>query len=168
MKYEFFLRYRLTETDLSDDELLERLGGAGCTDALVGIGAAGRLALDFSRSSRSARQSIESALKDVRRALPRAQLVEAGPDFVGLTEVANSVGVSRQNLRKLMMTHHDSFPIPIHEGQSSIWHLHDLLQWFRQRQMYQISEDAIETSKTAMKVNEELFQKSVMSCHLIF
>lgn len=164
MKYEFFLRYRLVHTDHSDDELLEKLGQAGCTDALVGIGAAGRLALDFSRKSPSARQAIESALKDVRRALPGAQLVEAGPDFVGLTEVASRVGVSRQNLRKLMMTHHDSFPIPIHEGKSSIWHLHDLLQWFRKRQMYQISEDAIETSKTVMQVNAELFQKSAISC----
>jgi hypothetical protein len=40
-----------------------------------------------------------------RKRDPGAELVEASPDFVGLTDVADLVGCSRQNIRKLMLTH---------------------------------------------------------------
>lgn len=153
MNYEFFLRYRLRGPSLTHNDLLERLGEAGCTDALVGLGAASRLVLEFNRKSRSARQAIQSAVKNVQRALPDAELIEVGPDFVGLTEVASNVGVSRQNLRKLMVTHNDSFPLPVHEGNASIWHFHDLLLWFRQRKLYEIEDEEIEIAKIAMQVN---------------
>jgi hypothetical protein len=43
------------------------------------------------------------ASSDVRAALPEAILIEAAPDYVGLSDVADSVGVTRQNLRKLML-----------------------------------------------------------------
>ncbi len=71
---------------------------AGCDDALVGVGQPGRIALDFTREARSASEAVLSAIKDVQRAIPGARLIEAGPDYVGLTEVAEMVGVTRQNI----------------------------------------------------------------------
>lgn len=38
MEYTFTLKYQLTEDDSDPDGLVERLGEAGCDDALVGIG----------------------------------------------------------------------------------------------------------------------------------
>jgi predicted DNA-binding transcriptional regulator AlpA len=37
-------------------------------------------------------------------------------------------GMSRQNLRKLMINY-STFPIPVHEGSAAIWHLADVLGW---------------------------------------
>ena len=40
-EYSFILRYRLSAEDRDADALVERLGEAGCTDALVGVGLVG-------------------------------------------------------------------------------------------------------------------------------
>jgi hypothetical protein len=94
-EYTFTLKYRLPEDERDTDALVERLGEAGCTDALVGIGSPGRLALEFTRGAASAMEAVRSALSDVKTAVPSAILVEAQPDLVGLTDVADLVGVSR-------------------------------------------------------------------------
>jgi hypothetical protein len=38
-------------------------------------------------------------------AIPGAMLAEAAPDFVGLTDVAELTGMSRQNMRKTLARH---------------------------------------------------------------
>jgi hypothetical protein len=76
MEYEFTLRYQLPTAEASADQLVERLGEAGCSDALVGVGRPGRIALDFTRDAVSAHVAITSALADVKRAIPEARLVE--------------------------------------------------------------------------------------------
>ena len=108
MEYIFTLKYQLG-SDVEDmDAVIERLGEAGC-DALAGIGLPGRLALEFTREAPSAEAAVGSALDDVRRALPDARLIEAAPDLVGLTDVAEIAGVSRQAMRKLMLAYPGSF-----------------------------------------------------------
>ncbi|WDY59010.1 helix-turn-helix transcriptional regulator [Pseudomonas sp. PSKL.D1] len=152
MEYEFTLKYQLAEGE-DADALLERLAEAGCDDALVGIGQPGRLALAFVRESSSAKEAIASALNDVRQAVPGARLIEATPDLVGLTDVAELVGVSRQNMRKLMLAHMHSFPAPIHEGSTSLWHLAEVLAWLQARGSYAIGEQIVELAREAMTVN---------------
>ncbi|MDA8383730.1 MAG: transcriptional regulator, partial [Betaproteobacteria bacterium] len=131
MEYTFTLKYQLADDDRDPDALVERLGEAGCDDALVGIGQPGRIALEFTREADSADAAVRSALAAVRSAVPSARLIEVAPDLVGLTDVADIVGVSRQNMRKLMLTHPGSFPAPVHEGSASIWHLADVLTWLQ-------------------------------------
>src|SRR5690349_20998174 len=104
MQFTFKLKYQLPDDDASPDELVERLGEARCDDALVGIGQAGRIALEFTRDADSAFSALTSAIADVKRAIPLAKLIEAGPDLVGLTDIADIVGVTRQNMRKLAIT----------------------------------------------------------------
>ena len=123
MEYVFALKYQLADDDRDLDAWVERLAEAGCDDAMVGVGQPGRLALEFTREAESADAAMYSALADVRRAAPSAKLIEAAPDWVGLTEVAEIVNMSRQNIRKLMLSHPDSFPTPVHQGvrRSGIW-----------------------------------------------
>lgn len=152
MKYEFTLTYKLDPADSDLDDLIERLGEARCTDALVGMGLAGHLCLDFTRNSTSAEQAMLSAISDVNRAIPSAKLVEAGPDFVGLTDAADLVGVTRQNLRKLMVMHWAAFPSPVHAGSTSIWHLALVLQFLEARR-YKFARPLIDIAVVAMQVN---------------
>ncbi|WP_050857829.1 helix-turn-helix transcriptional regulator, partial [Bordetella pertussis] len=94
-----------------------------------------------------------SALADVRRAMPTAALIEAAPDLVGLTDVAQIVGVSRQNMRKLMLAHPATFPAPIHEGSASLWHLADVLGWLQARGGYPLAQATLDVARMALKVN---------------
>ena len=151
--YEFTLKFSMSITHQQIDAWVERLGAEGCNDALVGTGRPGRMALDFTRSAPSAEAAVLSALADVKRALPGAKLLEVGPDFVGLTDIAELVGVSRQNLRKLSRAHAGSFPAAVHDGNPAIWHLAPVLQWLQVRQCYTIDPNLLEVAKIAMRLN---------------
>lgn len=153
MEYVFTLKYQLAAHDCDSDEIVERLGAAGCDDATVGVGQPGRIALLFSREASSAFEALLSALKDVKNVVPSARLVEAGPDFVGLTDVAEVAGVSRQNMRKLMLSHAVDFPPPVHEGSASVWHLSDVLDWMTERGGYDINAHVVEVAKSAKQIN---------------
>ena len=153
MEYTFTLKYQLADDDRDPDALIERLGEAGCDDALVGIGQPGRLALEFTREAADAATAVRSALADVRRAVPSAKLIEVAPDLVGLTDVADIVGVSRQNMRKLMLAHPGSFPTPVHEGSASIWHLADVLAWLQAKGSYVLAKDVLDVARVALQVN---------------
>lgn len=76
MEYHFILRYLLDPADAASDvdDILERLGEAGCLDALVGVGASGKIVLDFTRSATSLAQAIRIAVADVESAIPTAVL----------------------------------------------------------------------------------------------
>ena len=93
------------------------------------------------------------ASSDVKAALPEAILIEAAPDYVGLSDVADSVGVTRQNLRKLMLQHQASFPLPIHEGKAVMWHLSDMLQWLQQKMAYKVRESDLQLAEVTKQVN---------------
>lgn len=153
MEFAFTLRYQLPAGHHDVDAAVERLGAAGCDDALVGIGIPGRLALAFTREAPDAWTAVMTALEDVRRALPSAALIEAAPDLVGLSDVAELLGVSRQAMRKLMLAHPGHFPPPIHEGTAALWHLADLLSWLRQRGNRPIGDDVVQVAEATMLVN---------------
>lgn len=153
MEYLFTLKYQLADHDNDLEALVERLGAAGCDDALVGVGQPGRLALEFSREAVSAEEAIRTALADVKHAVPSARLIEASPDLVGLTDVAEIVGVSRQAMRKLMVAHRGAFPAPVHEGSASIWHLAEVLDWLKAKGGYRIDTGTLEIAQMALEVN---------------
>lgn len=153
MEFTFTLKYQLADDGCAPDELVERLGEAGCDDALVGIGQTGRLALEFTRDAPDAVKAVLSALADVHRAVPSAKLIEVAPDLVGLTDVAEIVGVSRQNMRKLMLAHPSSFPTPVHEGSASIWHLADVLTWLQAKGSYSFTKNVLDVAQVAQQVN---------------
>ncbi|MFM9433515.1 hypothetical protein ACFDR9_000556 [Janthinobacterium sp. CG_23.3] len=75
-EYEFTLKYLMSSDDTNFVELLERLGVGGCTDSLVGIGEPGCIALEFTREAESLRDARESAIADVKRAIPSATFLD--------------------------------------------------------------------------------------------
>lgn len=151
--YEFTLRFRLPDADADPEQFISALADAGCDDATIGIGQRGRVALAFAREAGSALEAVTSAIRAVRQAIPGAALVEASPDLVGLTDVAELVGCTRQNVRKLMLGNVATFPVAIHEGSQSLWHLSPVLAWFSENQKRPIDRSLIEVSEVTMKVN---------------
>ncbi len=135
MEYEFKLSFKINAREGDHDQIMMKLADADCADALVGLGVGGHVSLEFMREANSALEAMLQAIDNVRQALPSAQLIEACPDLVGLTDVADIVGVSRQNMRKLMITHAERFPSPVHAGTTSIWHLADVLHFMQEREM---------------------------------
>ncbi len=151
--YEFELKFSLPGTAPDAGYFIERLGETGCTDALVGIGQSGRIAFHFNRNADCAFEAVLSAIKDIKQAIPEASLIEAAPDLVGLSDIADILGYSRQNIRKLMMNNLASFPTPIHEGKTILWHLSSILTWVKGRDRYQIDELLLDVANTTMQLN---------------
>jgi hypothetical protein len=158
-EYEFTLKFALP--DSASDALTDRLFAAGCDDALVGTGLPGRLALQFNRNARSAAEAVFGALGAVRKALPEARLIEAGPDLVGLSDIAALLHCSRQNMRKLMLAHRTTFPLPVHDAKTVLWHLAQVLIWFGEYQHRTVSESVLEIAGVTMQLNAALAARLV-------
>ena len=152
-EYEFTLKFSLQNAQADPQEYVELLGKNGCADALIGIGQRGRIALSFTREATSAYEAISSAIEDVRRVLPNARLIEAAPDLVGLTETADLLGCTRQNMRQLTIRAGATFPAPVRTGKPTIWHLSQILVWMNENRKYEIDEALIDVAKTNMEVN---------------
>ena len=152
-QYEFTLKFALPQQDVDPEVFVERLFADGCDDALIGIGQHGRLALDFTREAPSAGEAVLRALSDVQRTIPGVRLIEASPDFVGLTDIANILGFSRQNMRKLLIKSGSSFPLPIHDGKPAIWHLSTVLDWFTNVKGRDLDGSLLEVSRINMQCN---------------
>jgi len=151
--YDFELCFDLPDTEQDPGEFVESLYVHNCNDALIGIGRPGRIALAFTRTSVSAQEAIFSAISDVQNSVPGAVLREAEPDLVGLTDMARILGFSRQNMRKLVITNSPGFPLPVHEGKPSIWHLAKVLTWLKVNKNYPIDDALLEVAKTNMQLN---------------
>lgn len=151
-EYEFTLKFAIPG-EISHDSLEAMLFEHGCDDALIGIGQRGRLGLAFTRSAETAMEAVTSAIADVKRAVPEARLVEVGPDLVGLSDIAEQLNFSRQNIRKLWQTHISSFPLPVHEGRSALWHFADVLEWFISHQHKALDSALYETASVNMQIN---------------
>jgi hypothetical protein len=161
-EYEFTLKFALDPEGVDIDDSLELLADCGCDDAIVGIGQKGRLALAFLRAAASPDDAILSGITDVRCALPHAELIEATPDFVGLTDVADLLSVSRQNVRKLIFGCDTPAPKPIHEGRPTIWHLAKVLEWLRREKVYAVDDDLLALAETTMQVNLAVTQRDAV------
>lgn len=154
-EYEFYLRFKLSSKESDPTLVMERLAAADCTDATVQFGIAGYARLEFIREAASAEDAIVSAIRDAKSALPDSVLVEAGPDFVGLTDVADLLGMTRQNMRHVFVSYCHSFPPPVYEGSATVWHLWPVLDFLRQFDRYKSSvrPQVLETALCTMQLN---------------
>lgn len=150
--FDFTLKFAVPG-ELDMETLEARLFESGCDDALLGLGQKGRVALEFSREAVSAQEAITSAMADVKRAILEARLIEVGPDLVGMTDIAELFDFSRQNMRKLLQSHLATFPLPLHEGRASLWHLAEVLDWFQTYQRKAIDEALREVAQAGMQAN---------------
>lgn len=159
-EYQFELTFKLPHGE-EPDQYFAALEGS-CSDAIVGTGQSGYMAFDFNRESSSAYEAIVSAVADVKKVIPKVSLVEATPDFVGLTDVADLLGFTRQYMRKLMVKSGAGFPSPVHEGKPSIWHLSNILIWMKENNKYEVEDTLIDVANINKKFNlvKELNQVS--------
>ena len=152
-QYDFTLKFRLNDPDENAENYLSALEENGCDDALVGIGKLGRVSLTFTREAKSALEAITSAITDVQRSVPGALLVEATPDFVGISDIADIHGSSRQYIRKIVFNQANSFPEPVYEGNPSLWHLADVLRWITTHDPRRLDRELLEISQLNMQIN---------------
>lgn len=152
-EYSFNVAYHLDPSDCDYDVIEERFDSAGLHDFVLGVGRPGQVGLLISRKAASADMALSSIMADAQRMLGKARLIEVGPDFSGLTEIADQVGVSRQNMRKLMLANVRTFPLPVHGGNSSVWHTAEVLAWLRDHAGYNVSDEEISAATAAWRVN---------------
>jgi hypothetical protein len=152
-EYSFTLKFNFQDTYTDPNSYLEQLYECGCDDALIGIGKQGSIALDFIREASSAFEAISGAITNVKQVIPNAILTEASPDFVGLTDIAEIVGCTRQNIRNIILNDRSRSPLPVYEGTPSIWHLSEVLAWLKADKSYPIDEALLEVSKINMNFN---------------
>ena len=153
-EYDFTLKFMLDQPHADPESFVDRLFEAGCEDAIVGIGEPGRIALNFVREADSASEAVVTAIQDVKQAIPEVRFTEASPDFVGLSDLAELLGVSRQYVRKIVEANVYSFPAPVHDGKRPIWHLEPVLVWLDTNRVRPIDEVLIELSRANMSVND--------------
>ena len=96
---------------------------------------------------------MRHAVAEVQRVLPGARLAEAGPDYVGVSEIAGYLGISRQATRKWVVSRGANFPLAIHEVNGSIWHLAEVLEWMRVVAGFSVPEELLQVSRSAVGLN---------------
>ena len=100
-EFEFDLVFALPRKDVDQNVIVDALFGAGCDDAVVGLGAQGLVGLAFTRGGEDAEAVIADAVKAALSGLPEGtKLREVKPDLVSQGEVAARLQVSRQALQK--------------------------------------------------------------------
>jgi hypothetical protein len=97
--YEFSLTFAVAGT-LGHQAWIEAQLEDACGGARAYRSGAGLITLRCLREADSAHEALATAVADVRRAVPLASLVEAGPDFVSLSDIAPVFGVARQTMRR--------------------------------------------------------------------
>lgn len=158
--WNFVLKFRLQDPAAEPADLLDALYVAGCDDATIGVGRPGSIALDFSRQAPTAEHALRTALDDVRRAIPGAVPTEAAPDMVNLSDLADMVGCTRQNMRKYAAgetrTVRVPFPEPAHSGTPSLWRLAEVLAWLDRNTDLRPDTHAIQLARAVSSLNLEV------------
>lgn len=167
-EYEFVLRFQLPAENDQPDEFLDSLYEAGCSDAVIGVGLPGYLALDFSREAVSAQDAVQSAIANVQKAIPAAKLIEVSPDLLNTSEIADLVSsrvgkITRQAMRKYAFGQvakvKSRFPAAAVSSSSPLWHVDEVIDWLVENNKANNPVKACElreTSKVARAMNVRL------------
>lgn len=154
-EYEFTLIFALPEGIEVDEQLMHALYEASCDDATVASGRKGRVVFDFNKEATSAEEAIISAIQAIKGAIPGAKLLEASPDLVSLSEIAQILDRSRQSARNLVVE--SGLPIhPVHTGTPSVWHLADVLHHLSTQHLlerYNVRDSIIEVASFSKMLN---------------
>jgi len=158
-EYNFTLFFDLNKGDDPED-FLDRLFEAGCDDTLPLIGRIGSIGLVFGRESDSADAAVDSAISNVLKAIPHAKLVRAEPDLVNLTEMAELVGTTKQNIRRYAkgeaVTVSDPFPTPRVAGKTGYWHADELAHWLADKTELKVEPDVLKTLSCTRILNARI------------
>lgn len=148
--YNFSLIFNFDE-EIDPEIYLDALYEAGCGDAIIGIGEKGSIAVDFMRESNSGYQGVYSAIQQVKSVIPTAILIQVSPDLVGVLELSEIFECTKQNIQKYV--NQDTFPKPFFKGSQAIWHLDEVLEWFRVKKKEKVDLKLLEIAKLARNIN---------------
>ncbi len=129
----------LNGVDHLDEDVADALFGAGCDDATPSL-RFGKVYLTFTRTARSLREAILTAIRDVRRARIGADVLRVDEcDLVTQAEIGRRVGRSRQVINQYISGKRGpgGFPPPtceITDG-TSLWLWSEVAYWLRQNDM---------------------------------
>ena len=155
--FDFSLIFTLPDPKADPSSYIDALFGAGCDDATVGAGRPGMIGLDFSREAATAKKAIATAIHDVQKAIPGADLIEAGPDLVNLTDMASHFDTTKQNIRKYaageIRTVTGAFPSPVHSGSPNLWHLYDAALWIKTNTRIIVRPELLEITRVTYEAN---------------
>jgi predicted DNA-binding transcriptional regulator AlpA len=159
--FKFTLIFRLSQDAPKTEQMLDALFEAGCDDALVGLGRTGYIALDFEREAKNAESAVDSAIHNVAAAIPGAILVEAKPDLVSATEIAELTGCSRQNIRKHLSDKTDA-PAPTYFGGGvALWRLSTLLPWLEKHTQLHVDAAIANAAQAIMRANLAIHEQNL-------
>lgn len=151
--YEFILKFKLPNLEEDPAKYLPALEEVGCDDAVIGTGQAGRIAFDFLREAETAEEAVYSAITAIHSVIEDATLIEASPDYVGLTDIAGILDLSRQYIRKLIEGNRNTVPSPVHEGTTVIYHFSEILNWLEVSKKREIEASMKELADVNRKLN---------------
>lgn len=155
--FEFNLVFMLPDAAGRAKDYVDALYEAGCDDATIGIAAPGRIGLAFSREAVSAESAIKSAIRDVQKAVKGVRLIEAGPDLVNLSDIADIANFSRQNIQKYasgkIRNVNEPFAPPVVTGSPSLYRLFEVCCWLEKNTEVSIDKRVREISRQAAKLN---------------
>ena len=158
--WDFVLKFRLPQGGEDPSAWLDALFEADCDDATIGVGKRGSIALDFTRSGASAEETVRSTIAAVKCAIPGAVLTEVCPDLVSLTDLAEMLGCSRQNLRKYATGEirgvRVPFPAPVFTGNPSLWRLAEVSAWLETYTDLRLPRPRTEIARVASRLNLDL------------
>lgn len=161
--YDFILTFKLPDATADPADFTDALFEAGCDDATVGVGRHGSIALDFTREAASAEEAVRSAVAAVEAAIPAVVLTEVKPDLVNLSDIAEIVGCSRQNMRKYaageMKNVTVPFPSPAFTGAPDLWHLAEVLGWLAVNTEMAVAAEAVDVAAAGFNLNLEVQQR---------
>ena len=151
VEYYFELTFKLPHGE-DPDQYFEALETT-CSDAMIGSGQNGYIAFDFTREAKSAKDAIYSAMKDIKKIISGAVLIEASPDLLGISDAAIRLDVSRQYMRKLMTNKSSITPEPVHQGSTVIYHFDEIIKYIQTMTKRDIENSVLEIAETNKKVN---------------
>ena len=151
-EYDFALIFELLENENAED-CLDALYEAGCDDATIGMGKIGFISVDFIREAESCYDAIESAIANVKTAIPHAKLIHVSPDLIGVKELSLIFDCTRQNIQKYVSK--PSFPTSIYKGNQALWHLESVLDWFMANNI-DVSQELIDVAHLSRHINLNL------------
>jgi hypothetical protein len=123
--------------DLQEDGRIDALFEAGCGDATFGRRDSVQFA-DFDRDAPSLAAAIHSAIRDIRSAVPEAEIVRVEPEeFVSAQVIADRLGISKEYVRLLADGSRGpgGFPSVVRwiDTKTRVWSWNDVAEWFDTR-----------------------------------
>lgn len=148
----------LTGIDAPNREQEDALFEAGCDDATISV-QSGRVCLSFSRTARSRKEAILSAIRDVHRSNVGARVLQVDDGYlVTQAEIARRIGRTRQLVCQYVAGTRGpgSFPPPTYQVPEGValWRWSEVADWLWRNGM--LGEEHMRESRDVDAINSVL------------